>query len=241
MLFDPCEISYSKVKSYKDCPELYRYIYMEQKRPPINAAAALGVSVHKALEAYHSRSGDLCDLMACYDEHWQSGGFENAQQQLEYYNKGRDMLERYWAIDCERESKIVCVEKKFEFLFGKFKVRGTIDRIDKRADGRLEIIEYKTGAEVKSAAAAAENLQTAMYGLGMKMGLGLTPGLVTFWFLSQGKRVTAPYSQAGEESALNEIASAGEKFLGKEFPPDVNHCPYCSLKKTCRFSIEKPQ
>ncbi|MCX5783975.1 MAG: PD-(D/E)XK nuclease family protein, partial [Elusimicrobia bacterium] len=150
MIFDPRELNYSKIKTYSNCPFLFKHIYVEQKRPPISPQASLGLSVHKALEEFHSRGGNFDDLLQSYDGNWLNAGYTSVQEQVEYYSKGRQMLDNYWSAEESRKSKVVFVEKDFEFTHGQWRIKGTIDRIDRHPDNVWEIIDYKTGADFKT-------------------------------------------------------------------------------------------
>lgn len=239
MLFDPLELNYSKIKSYLDCPRLYKYIYVEQKRAPLTAGASLGISIHRALEVYHRTGGGLESLLESYDANWVNGGFSSSQEQVEFYNRGRDMLERYWNSDRDRKSRVVHVEKDFEFAMEKWRVRGTMDRVDLHPDGTWEIIDYKTGTEIKSEAEMTDSLQMGIYGLGMKRGLGISPDRITFWFLAQTKKATVFYDSSREESVLSVFKDAGEAILAEDYSPNTSNCRFCGFRKICGFSPEK--
>ena len=92
---DPFELNFSKVKAYLACPYLYKYIYLERKYAPHTPFSALGISVHRALDRYHSKGGDFGDLLLFYDEGWHHHGYETPQQALEFYARGRKILENY--------------------------------------------------------------------------------------------------------------------------------------------------
>ncbi len=237
MLFDPLELSYSKIKAYMDCPRMYWYIYVQQKRAPLTAEASLGLSVHKALEAYHKAGGEE-DLLEYYDANWVNQGFKSPQEQAEFYDKGMNMLRRYLDVDRDRKSRIVHVEKEFGFVLEKWRVRGTMDRVDSHPDGTWEIIDYKTGAEI-SREQMADSLQMGIYGIGMKRALDLEPDKITFWFLSRMKKVTFPYDLSREENVISTLKSVGLKILKEEFSPNTANCPFCSLKKWCEFLVIK--
>ena len=35
MMFDVCELNYSKIRAWLDCPFLYRFIYEQRRYPPL--------------------------------------------------------------------------------------------------------------------------------------------------------------------------------------------------------------
>jgi len=239
MQFDPYELSYSKIRSFLDCPVLYRYRYVEGKWVPPSGPSSFGLSIHKALEQYHKCRGDLAAMMDYYDCVWINAGFASPQEQAGYYDLGRKMLEVYWRNDRERRSIVLYLEKKFEFVLGKFKVRGIIDRIDSRPDGKCELIDYKTGQTERNEEYFRSSLQSAIYGIGMKRGLAIEPAIVTFWQLYQGIQHSFPYDASREEAVIETLCKTGEEILKEDFQPNTAHCAFCLIKKSCAFSVCK--
>ena len=84
MYSDVYELNYSKIKTYMECPLLYKYKYMENKREGLVPASSLGVSIHRALEEYHRNSNDPSELLAYYDDCWLGAGCSSAGEQTEW-------------------------------------------------------------------------------------------------------------------------------------------------------------
>jgi hypothetical protein len=62
----------------------------------------------------------------------------------------RGLLHEFLVVDMEREEfRVLDVERKLELAEARVRVELRIDRIDRLADDRLVIIDYKTGAEKK--------------------------------------------------------------------------------------------
>jgi RecB family exonuclease len=59
----------------------------------------------------------------------------------------------------------IAIETPFSFWIDRLKVGGRIDRIDKLPDGRIEIIDYKTGTNVPDEKKVREDLQLTFYAL----------------------------------------------------------------------------
>ena len=117
MIFDPFELNYSKIRAYLDCPFLYRYIYAERKFAPQTPHSSLGLSVHRALGAFHARPGDLGDLLQYYEDNWLHHGYGRAQESMEFYNRGARVLEAWWLHWQQNTVTVLYSEKHFEFHF----------------------------------------------------------------------------------------------------------------------------
>ncbi|HAH31273.1 MAG TPA: hypothetical protein DCL44_03050 [Elusimicrobia bacterium] len=240
MISDPLELNYSKVKAYLDCPLLYRYIYVERRFAPLNPYASLGLSVHGALARYHASGGDLSDLLVYYADSWNNRGYSTAQQSMEFYNRGAKILENYWLAAQAEKNRTVFSEKIFQFAFEKWRVRGTIDRVDRLDGDCFELIDYKMGFEEKTPADAAQSLQLAIYALGLKRALNITVTKVSFFILNGPYKVSAGYDGQGDEKTLALLRDTGEKMLAMDFSRTGN-CPRCPIKNLCPQAVGLPE
>ena len=235
------EISYSQIRAFMDCPWLYKIIYADRKRPPMNPRSSLGVSIHRALEAFHrAGGGELEKLLGFYDERWSHAGYASAQEQMEWHRKGQRILERYHAQERDRRSEILAVEKDFLFPLEAHTVRGSIDRIDRRTDGEIEVIDYKTHLDIEGDEEAARNLQLGMYGLGARESLGYEASWLTLYYVAAGKKTTVRYDPSREAEIVELIARVADIIVGsKGFKPEAAWCPSCDFAAACPHSASK--
>ncbi|MDD5208100.1 MAG: PD-(D/E)XK nuclease family protein [Elusimicrobiales bacterium] len=233
MIFDPFELNYSKIRAYLDCPFLYRYIYVERRFTPPTSFSSLGLSVHKALARFHaSPGGDLTDLLGHYENVWLHQGYATPQESMEFYNKGALVLENWWLHFQENPAQVIYSEKSFEFPFEKWRVKGTIDRVDRMPGGVVELIDYKMGFEGKTGEDVAGSLQLAIYAIGLSRALKLKVGAMAYFVLTGPKKVSVPYDPSGEEAILALIRETGEKMLALDLSRK-GKCDRCPIRKLC--------
>lgn len=232
MIFDPLELNYSKIRAYLDCPFLYRFIYVERKFAPQSPQSSLGLSVHRALGAFHARPGDLGDLMAYYEDAWLHQGYGTPQESMDFYNRGADILERWWQNFQENPAKVLYSEKHFMFPFEKWRIKGTIDRVDRLPGGKVELLDYKMGFEDRNEWDVKGSLQLAIYALGLSRALKLEVASVGYFILSSLQKVAVPYDPASAEPTLSLIRETAEKMLSG----DVSRkgaCARCVIRAIC--------
>ncbi|MCG2725947.1 MAG: PD-(D/E)XK nuclease family protein [Elusimicrobia bacterium] len=232
---NPLELNYSKIMAYKNCPFLYSYIYLDNRYAPYSAKSSLGVSIHRSLAKYARRGGDLSDLFLYYDESWNNSGFQSPQESMEFYNKGSRILEDFWLNNQDRKSRIIFVERNFEFKFEKWTIKGTIDRLDKNADGKYELIDYKIGFEERNDFNPLENLQLGIYAIALKESFNIDVDYLTCWFLLRSDRVSAAYDKAASAFVFDEIRNIGEKIINADYS-SKGDCQRCSIKKLCKHA-----
>jgi len=237
-LFKPgIEISFSRINAYQFCPCKYKLIYLKGQKVQPTPYISLGISIHRTLEDFHSRkAGDIEELIDSYNKSWKNEGFNSPQQAYEFFEKGRRMLENYFRENLSLKSEILHVEKEFSFEFGKNRMRGIIDRIDRHPDGTFEVIDYKTHNEIWKQEKADADLQMSIYALACERALGFKPDVLTYYFLAFGKKLVTRRTREQLESAVRTVQSTAEKISGGLFAPDKAACPRCDFRKTCSES-----
>ncbi|PKM99040.1 MAG: hypothetical protein CVU79_00550 [Elusimicrobia bacterium HGW-Elusimicrobia-3] len=240
MIFDPFELNYSKIRAYLDCPFLYRYIYAERKFAPQTPFSSLGLSVHRALGAFHARPGDLGDLLQYYEDNWIHHGYGRAQESMEFYNRGARVLEAWWLHWQANTAAVLYSEKHFEFPFEKWRIKGTIDRVDRLPGGLVELLDYKMGFEDRNEWDVAGSLQLKIYALGLARALRQKVGATGYFILTSLQKVSLPYDPSGEEATLALIRETGDKMLALTMDRKGN-CPRCPIRRLCPESTAKEE
>jgi len=230
------ELSFTKLRVYRECPWKYRLQMVEGRRIPLTPAGSLGLSLHRALECFHRKEAPLdADLWDCYERRWMSHGYPDQETRERWFAKGRRVLEKYLESERGRRTAVVAVEREFSYPLGRHEVRGMIDRIDRHPDGRLEVIDYKTAGEGETLGATDE-LQLRFYGLGCRESLAMEPALLSVCLVATGRRLTVVYDAEAEARLKGVITEAADRIEAGDFAPDRSFCSGCDFRKTCACS-----
>jgi superfamily I DNA/RNA helicase/RecB family exonuclease len=134
-------------------------------------AAGIGTIVHGVLEAATTAPGaatDAASLWAAVEESWGELIFESPWIEERERRRARRVvagLARYLAEFRDSGAELLSAEGGFTFRVGPAVVRGKIDRIERGADGRLAIVDLKTGRTLPTRAAIPDHAQMGAYQL----------------------------------------------------------------------------
>jgi DNA helicase-2/ATP-dependent DNA helicase PcrA len=231
-------ISYTALNTYKTCPLKYKYQFILNIPTKQSKALSFGNTIHETLKEYHqqktNRKVSLNEILDMYKKNWQPYGFDDRDNQIEYYKHGIDVLTRYYEKYNNVDIKSRVIEKNFKFKLGDIDVSGKIDRIDLLPDGKYEIIDYKTGSSKTEKEVRNDN-QLTLYKLAASEVFGFDVEKLTYFFLEDDLKVTTERNSQDIEKLKNEVLEVSEKLKTKKFPanPSNMNCNFCDFKEIC--------
>lgn len=242
----PRPLSHSSISLYTECPLKYKLKYVDGIPEKPKHFFAFGQSVHLALEFFYGGKGpeapSLEDLLQSLKDNWVSTGYRDGAQEAEYFMQGKDILTRYYKKNAKDFALPLHVEYGFQLTVEGVPVTGKVDRVDRLPDGRLSIVDYKTGK-----ALAVDRIETdaqlTMYQLACESGLSAEVGKLTFYHLpllkphSVGRRPEALVSALRGKIVDTAAAIVAERFDPK---PSENACRWCDYKAYCPIFSKSP-
>jgi ATP-dependent helicase/DNAse subunit B len=263
--------SASRLETYRACPLRFFIQNVLGLEPRPDAVEGLdvrqrGTIYHRILELVYRSAGDPSDVDALLaalpevarqvlDEAPESEGFRAtawwSQTRVEMVEHVRRSLialaelpgdfrpvgfeERFWG---DQELRVLAMEGE-----DAFRLHGVIDRIDQAADGRLRVIDYKTGgpSSFKAAEIAkGKKLQLPLYALAARDALRLGVPVDGFYWHIEHAQASEFTLASGAEVAMARAAGYAWEAVdgvrrGRFAPlPPADGCPdYCPAAGYC--------
>ncbi len=235
----PRPLSHSSISLYTECPQKYKFKYVDKIPEKPRHFFSFGQSVHLALEYFYGvkepKAPSLEDLLKSYREQWVAGGYKDEAQEQEYFEEGRRILTRFHDKHAKTFHVPYFVEYGFNFEVDGVPVTGKVDRVDKMADGRLLILDYKTGKQLKTGRIDVD-AQLTMYQIACEKGLGAEVGELVFYHLPTLKEhSTTRRDSALVEELKSKIVVTAESIVKEKFEPKPldSVCKWCDYKPIC--------
>ena len=178
-LTGPLFLSASSLTLYNDCPR--KFYYKQVVRIPETASfeARLGTAIHAALEEFHRRHSTpeiahFEELAELFEIELADVQFSAEQEKQQGIERGRRILKLYLAEEAARGTNVEHVEKEFSVsLAADVTLTGKIDRIDRLPEGKIRVVDYKTG-KVKPRSEYLDDFQMPIYAWAVQQHLGET-------------------------------------------------------------------
>ena len=143
---------------YKECPQKYkfRYVHMLPEKPKYYFA--FGSALHAVMEFIYNPAKaafpTLAEALAFFDTTWNKTSFEqkgyaSVDKELEGYAEGRRIIETYYAQHAATFIHPLSVEMKSTLDIDGLNLISILDRMDYLGDGKIKILDYKTGKTVQ--------------------------------------------------------------------------------------------
>jgi RecB family exonuclease len=183
-------------------------------------------------------------LLALAQHRWSDDIIDYASQADDFHRRAIEQFTTWWETEGERlvaAHEVAFVEYPFDIPIGDHRLKGYIDRIDRRASGDVAIIDYKTGAP-KTAAQVNDDLQLASYHLAAIRDptiAALGPvGSLTLNYLRDGKSIEQPIVSGHELVTSARIQHLiDEMFAESHEPSTFANCEYCDFHRLCDLQL----
>ena len=243
--------SHSRLSSLEQCPRAYSYRYVERIVEAFQSVEAFcGSLVHEALawlytEREARRSAEAPALVERFRESWRSRldgrvkVVRDGKTAEDHLREGERLLRAHHATTFVRDRReTLAVEPRIDVDLGGHAFTGFIDRLARDAEGRLHVIDFKTGRAPRSFEEAG--LQLHGYGLAVLEQHGGVEVMLELDYL-RGSLLTATMTRA-EVPVI--AATLGRKIaaalLAEEagaFPARPSKlCAWCGYRERCDVS-----
>lgn len=238
-------LSYSQIETFKTCPLHYKLRYIFKVPTPPSPSQSFGISMHATLKDFYTlvENGETPDeklIFGLLTKNWIKDGYSSVVHEKKFLEKGKVYLSGFLKEAFNKKSLPVLMEEPFLVPLGELKIGGKIDRVDVLPDGSIEIIDYKTGANIPTQKEVDKNLQLSFYALAAtkipNKPFGIVPDKVklSLYFLDTQEKFSTVRTAEDLKDAEAEIKKVKEEIESSDFTCSENFlCKNCEYKIIC--------
>ncbi|MDR2895111.1 MAG: PD-(D/E)XK nuclease family protein, partial [Propionibacteriaceae bacterium] len=211
-------IAASGVDELLVCPRRWFLSSQAKGQLPNPTPARLGSLVHRLVQ---DDPGDLPGLEEALKQYWSSDGFAAPWLERSQYRSTQAMLARYdqWRAASDWTTVANEVELHYRFdLDGPVELRGRIDRLTRDPQGRIWVIDFKTGRTAPSLAQVAANAQLGLYQWAIAQG-ALAMCLEPTDILGGAQLIYLGMSAGAKAPALPKVLTQASLLTHPTLPP----------------------
>jgi DNA helicase-2/ATP-dependent DNA helicase PcrA len=240
-------ISFSQMQSFDICPLHYKAHYILGIPTAPSGAQSFGITIHKTLmDVYTSLKNkpnekiDKKDTIETLNKNWISKGYQDKGHEEEARKRAQEILLEYIKEDLDTGHTTKALELPFSIhLKNGLKVVGTMDRVDEKKDGSIEIIDYKTGA-MNSNSKSSYKFQLCIYALAASkinnpiFKKDLKNIALTLSYIESGQKFTENVTPKDLEEVEEKIIKKVGEIEKSDFRCNKNIlCANCEYKMLC--------
>jgi RecB family exonuclease len=248
--------SHNSLDTFENCPRRFKFSYVERVEVPerVSADLYLGNAVHRTLArlydmASHGVLWKFDDMVTFYRAEWDKPERDQITVPKDfmtvddYIRNGAEMLDTFYRKHQPfAQVKVLGIERDLHgSLPGTpYRLKGRIDRLSKRTDGVIEIVDYKTGGNLPRGGRDPQFMdQMGLYHVLVRENYPDFGEIELIqYYLKLDEVVRYRMSDEDVDLVIEKIkgiireATRAEKL--DEFPPKEGHvCTYCDYVKLC--------
>jgi putative RecB family exonuclease len=246
----PRSLSPSKVSAFRDCALAFRFTAIDRLPDLPTIWTVKGTLVHTALERlfwHHprgsrSQTAALAELASAWDDLQSDPDYLqlglSAAERDRLRHEADSLVRNYFRLEDPDDVTPVGIELTLEARLGELRLRGILDRLDRRPDCELVVVDYKTGRAPSAAYEQAKLAGVHLYALLCEEVLGRPPAEVRLLHLAEPTVIAAqPSAQSlrGQRVKALAVWSAIERACeADDFRPRQSPlCRFCRFQPFC--------
>ena len=245
-------LSPSRALDFKTCALLYRFRVIDQLPEPPGVDAARGTVIHGVLERLFDLPSVERTVTAAQqmvepgwrelldtDSELAALVDEDPEGLVGLLDSTRQLLTAYFALEDPRRlepaEREVLVETT---LPSGVRLKGFIDRLDRAADGRLRVVDYKTGKSPREEFEGKALFQLRFYALVLWRSGGVLPAQLRLYYLRDREILDYQPDEADLLSLERQVEALAAAIGRARATGDWRHkpgplCDWCSFQSLC--------
>ena len=188
-------ISNTSINTFYNHKEEYKKKYIEQVKSPTKSSKNLsfGNSLHSSLNEFNLLNPEEQTLIALerlLNKNWITDGYNSTEEMLNSFVRAKNIFSNYFKNRKDFGKTLLSEDMVYYNVNNSLTICGKIDRVFINNDGKIELVDYKTGNNTNLMIDINTDIQLPLYIVLLKHRLNIVPDIISYYYLTSNSKIS---------------------------------------------------
>ncbi|GAA0860048.1 RecB family exonuclease [Clostridium baratii] len=206
-------ISSSSINTFYKNKSTYINKYLNKSssnNTPKSKSLIFGTSIHSTLNDFNLlplKKQTKNSLQKLLNKNWITEGYNSNEEMLSEFVRARNMLDNYFDERKDIGKLLLSEQMIFYNVNSNLSICGKIDKVFINSDGKIELLDYKTGLHTNLMIDPTTDIQLPLYIILLKHKLNIIPNVISYYYLSTNNKISLNISNDIINDSLERLKS----------------------------------
>lgn len=203
-------ISNTSINTFYNQKDKYKKKYIDKINSPPKPSKNLsfGNSLHSTLNEFNClipKEQTLLSLERLLNKNWIIEGYNSTEEMLNNFVRAKTILSNYFKERKDSGKTLLTEEMVYYNVNNSLTICGKIDRVFINIDGKIELIDYKTGNCTNLLIDINTDIQLPLYIVLLKHRLNIVPDIISYYYLTNNSKISLEITEDVINICLNRL------------------------------------
>lgn len=188
-------ISNTSINTFYNHKGEYKKKYIEQVKSPTKSSKSLsfGNSLHSSLNEFNLLNPEEQTLIALeriLNKNWITDGYNSTEEMLNNFVRAKSIFSNYFKNRKDFGKTLLSEDMVYYNVNNSLTICGKIDRVFINNDGKIELVDYKTGNNTNLMIDINTDIQLPLYIVLLKHRLNIVPDIISYYYLTSNSKIS---------------------------------------------------
>lgn len=205
-------LSNTSINTFYNHKDSYKKKYIEKVgyQPKKSKNLSFGNSIHNSLNEFNllnEKEQTLKALERLLNKNWITEGYNSTEEMLNNFIRAKDILSIYFKDRKDFGKTLLSEEMVYYNVNNVLTICGKIDKVFINNDGKIELLDYKTGTTNNLMIDINTDIQLPLYIVLIKHRLNIVPDIISYYYLTNNNKISLEITEDVINICLDRLKS----------------------------------
>lgn len=205
-------LSNTSINTFYNHKDSYKKKYIEKVgyQPKKSKNLSFGNSIHSSLNEFNlldEKEQTLKALERLLNKNWITEGYNSTEEMLNNFIRAKNILSIYFKDRKDFGKTLLSEEMVYYNVNNVLTICGKIDKVFINNDGKIELLDYKTGTTNNLMIDINTDIQLPLYIVLIKHRLNIVPDIISYYYLTNNNKISLEITEDVINICLDRLKS----------------------------------